>query len=86
MRSSAKPLALEELTCTCRGCPTEWEGRLADGLRVFAAYRCGALRLGLGKTRDEAIENAFVLWRGRDPLAGFMATGTMLRLTGLEKT
>jgi hypothetical protein len=75
---------IEELRRTNFGCPSEWEGRLADGLAVFVRYRSGELSIGYGPTRDEAITNAFVIWRSRDPIAGCMATGSMLKLTGLR--
>jgi len=74
---------LEQLHRTSFACPAEWHGKLADGMAVFVSYRSGNLSLGYGPNRDQAIENAFVIWRSRDRLAGAMKTESMLKLTGL---
>lgn len=75
---------LEELKRTCFACPSEWQGVLADGMKVFVRYRSGDLSIGYGPTPDEAIDNAFVIWRSKDRVAGAMNTGSMLKLTGLK--
>jgi len=74
---------IEEITQTSFLCPSEWKGRLADGMSVYVRYRFGDLRMGYGPTPDEAIVNSFVVWQSKDRLAGGMKTESMLRLTGL---
>jgi len=76
---------LEELKRTCFACPSQWEGKLADGLRIYVSYRCGTLRLGYGRTIDKAIQNNFTVWTSKDRLAGAMTTQSMLKIIGLHR-
>jgi len=42
---------------TCDGCPSQWEGKTSEGQVIFAHYRSGRLRIGIGKTRTGAVNN-----------------------------
>ena len=75
---------LEELRKTSIACPSQWEGRLADGMSVYISYRSGKLLMGYGVTLQKAMDNTFVIWRSKDPQAGMMGTAAMLRITGLS--
>ena len=83
-KSIGEKMFLEELKRTSFGCPSEWEGKLADGMSIWVHYRSGNLSMGYGPTPREAIDNAFVIWRSQDRKAGCMHTGSMLKLTGLH--
>lgn len=41
------PDAFAEIVQTCRACPSQWEGRLADGTFFYARYRSSRVRIGL---------------------------------------
>lgn len=61
-----------DLRQTCYACPSQWEGRLADGREVYVRYRHGVLRMDIdGRT-------AYRLEHG-DGLDGFMTTEEMMR-------
>lgn len=36
-------LRVESVTWTCGACPSQWEGRLDDGRRIYVRYRWGRL-------------------------------------------
>jgi hypothetical protein len=62
---------------TCLACPSQWEGTLDDGRAVYARFRHGHLSVGIGKTADQAVNNAMsdqALYEGDigDGLDGFM--------------
>lgn len=40
---------------TCPACPSQWEGRTADGRAVYVRYRWGTLRVGFGATIAAAV-------------------------------
>lgn len=40
---------------TCESCPAQWEGRTQDGRWVYARYRSGTLRVGVGDTLTDAV-------------------------------
>lgn len=46
-----------ELTQTCPGGPSQWEGRTEEGLVVYVRYRWGCLSIGYGATLEEAVRN-----------------------------
>lgn len=85
----AEPLpALVELTQTCSACPSQWEGRLDDGRWLYARYRGGYLRVGLGKDLDQAVraygEEALLERHEGDGFDGIMDTEELRRhLVGL---
>lgn len=45
------------LTRTCEVCPSQWEGRTADGGHIYVRYRWGWLHIGLGTTLNGAIDD-----------------------------
>jgi hypothetical protein len=49
-------VALEK---TCTACPAQWEGKLEDGRALYARYRGGLLRVGIGKDIEDAHTNSF---------------------------
>jgi hypothetical protein len=48
-------ITITELQQTCVACPSQWEGRLADGRALYIRYRHGYLRANAADTRDGAI-------------------------------
>ena len=46
-----------EIRQTCMICPSQWEGRTADGRFVYVRFRWGYLQVGIGATDDEAVED-----------------------------
>lgn len=40
---------------TCEACPAQWEGRTTDEQVVYARYRFGILRVGVGATLQDAV-------------------------------
>jgi hypothetical protein len=51
--------ALTSLKKTCSACPSQWEGELEDGRALYARYRGGLLRVGIGEDVDDAHTNSF---------------------------
>lgn len=49
-------VALEK---TSTACPAQWEGMLEDGRALYARYRGGLLRVGIGKNVEGAHTNSF---------------------------
>lgn len=49
-------VALEK---TCTACPSQWEGKLEDGRALYARYRGGLLRVGIGEDIEDAHTNSF---------------------------
>ncbi len=49
-------VALEQ---TCTACPSQWEGTLEDGRSLYARYRGGLLRVGIGENVEAAHTNSF---------------------------
>jgi hypothetical protein len=50
--------AVAEATCTCNGCPDQWEGTLVDGQKFYFRYRHGWASLGFGVTIEAAREDS----------------------------
>ena len=48
---------ITELTNTCTACPSQWEGKTADGQHVYIRFRGGHGRIGIGTTLDDAIRS-----------------------------
>lgn len=73
--------AVVSLHQTCPACPSQWEGRLDDDRWLYARYRGGYLRVGLGATLDDAIDahgpDALYEWHGGDCLDGLMETAEL---------
>lgn len=51
-------LRVVELTQTCGACPSQWEGRTADGRHVYVRFRYGYLAIGVGATIEAAVDSA----------------------------
>ena len=49
----ARVVALDQ---TCGACPSQWEGRLDNGQRIYVRYRWGRLQLGVGPNIDAAVD------------------------------
>ena len=47
-RSSSSPLEVVSLHQTCWACPSQWEGRLADGRGLYIRYRWSTLTVSAG--------------------------------------
>jgi hypothetical protein len=84
-KSLFHPLDLVELRMTCSACPSQWEGRLADGRYIYARYRWGHLTVGSGATIGDAVNSYSDLYEGEhgDGLDGVMGTDSMLLHAGL---
>jgi hypothetical protein len=65
------------LVQTCEACPSQWEGRTADGRFVYIRYRWGLLTAGIGATRVEAIEDEFFSEHLEGGLDGAMSVAEM---------
>lgn len=63
---------LQTLEKTCTACPSQWEGELSDGTRFHVHYRYGVLRVGLGATGDDAVNDMRFEWELGDGLDGWM--------------
>lgn len=81
------PLVVVEVARTCQSCPSQWEGWTADGQHIYARYRSGVLRVGVGDSPDAAVEHAmfgtdsaFVNEIG-DRYDGTLAYETLVRAT-----
>lgn len=44
---------------TCTACPSQWESILEDGRVIYARYRHGALRVGIGSDINDAVHNGW---------------------------
>lgn len=53
-----QPIIVTELKQTCNSCPSQWEGRLADGGYIYVRYRGGVLRIGTGSSDADAVAAA----------------------------
>jgi predicted GNAT family acetyltransferase len=42
---------VDTVTQTCDACPSQWEGRLSDGRRLYVRYRWGALEIDIDGER-----------------------------------
>ena len=76
------------LTQLTPSCPAQWEADTDDGKKVYIRYRWDKLRVGVGDTLDDAVDDAMSV--DNEPIChknyfnGEMATGEMLEITGLE--
>lgn len=77
---SVRDLVIADLTHTCLACPSQWEGRLADGRPLYIRYRWGRLRVRLGVHGDELLT---MMPPGADSYDGFLELDEVLALTGL---
>jgi hypothetical protein len=76
-----------EIRKTCDVCPSQWEGRLADGRTVYVRFRWGWLRIHLapiGGTISDAIhaDPWFELQLDSEP-NGVITLDDVCRLSGL---
>jgi len=57
MATPNKPLTVivTRIVNTCPAAPSQWEGVTSDNRRVYIRYRHGGLRIGIGRTQDEAV-------------------------------
>lgn len=62
--------AIAEQRVTCRGCPTQIEGRLVDGRWFYFRYRYGTARLGLSHSLTASDSEC----HGPGPVADSMCT------------
>lgn len=75
-------LVLTQLEVTCEACPSQWEGRLADGRFIYVRYRWGCLAVGIEATMEDAIRNREIVLTTGDNFHGVMSTKEMLVHTG----
>lgn len=66
-------IRITELTRTCEACPSQWEGRTADGDYVYIRYRWGTLSVGIGNSIDSAIDDRDTIKKFGDGLDGSMS-------------
>lgn len=77
-------IVVMKVTKTCEAMPAQWEGTTEDGQVVYARYRHGHLRVGLGKTLREAVcagGNAFPITQIGGTYHGEMSFDTLKQLT-----
>ena len=53
-------IVVTEIVQTCGACPSQWEGKTADGRHVYVRYRYGFLQVGIGATLDETVSAVVV--------------------------
>jgi hypothetical protein len=72
-------LKIISLSKTCEACPSQWEGKTAEGKKVYIRYRWGRLTMYI----DGQLE-----FNGTfgDNLDGYMTDTQMLEHIGLEFT
>jgi len=54
-RNLVSRAVIVELVQTCNACPSQWEGRLADGRSIYIRFRHGELRATCAQTIEDAI-------------------------------
>jgi hypothetical protein len=62
-----------ELTQTCDACPSQWEGRTADGRHVYVRYRWGCLQIGIGNSLHDAVNTDTITRQLGDNLHGVLS-------------
>ena len=70
---------ITELRMTCGACPSQWEGRTADGRHVYIRFRWGELTAGISDSLDEAIGHDVYAENLSDAFDGTMSTEEMQR-------
>lgn len=70
-----------ELTQTCDVCPSQWEGKTADGRTIYVRFRWGYLSIGLGGTIDEAIGDETFGREISDGMDGYLPYEELRRVT-----
>lgn len=82
MADTAKKVKVLELYHTCSACPSQWEGKTADGQYIYVRYRWGQLTIGAAKTFPAAVweHNVFDKDIG-DGLDGYMPYEEMIEHT-----
>lgn len=48
-------MRITDLWMTCESCPSQWEGRLANGRYLYIRFRWSRLEMGTGTTPFEAV-------------------------------
>jgi len=67
-----------EITMTCSACPSQWEGKFADGDELYIRYRYAGLRVD--KDSREVLYTEY----GEHPLDGLISLDKVLEITGLK--
>ena len=80
-------LQIETLTQTCGTCPSQWEGRLADGRPIYIRFRWGELSIRLGESGAD-FENAWAApnwfeWEAANGLDGEISLEEVCSVSGL---
>jgi hypothetical protein len=70
-------LRIKSLEQTCGACPSQWEGEMENGARIFIHYRYGWLSVDIDDVHVFGQEVG-------DSFGGVMDTEQMLRITGLR--
>lgn len=55
MATPITPVIITRIVNTCPACPSQWEGITDDGRCIYIRYRHDSLRIGIGRTQDEAV-------------------------------
>lgn len=90
---SIEGMKIKNLIQTCYAYPSQWEAETEDNRIIYIHYRHGVLRVGIGDTLSNAIDNSikdstniknstFFKIKG-DKFDGIMTTEKMLKETGL---
>ena len=56
--STTPRIVVTELRKTCDACPSQWEGRTADGRHIYIRYRFGDLSFGTGESFESAVRDS----------------------------
>lgn len=82
-------MVIVELTQTCGACPSEWEGNLSDGRRIYIRFRWGYLKVNISKNASSKTidalygEQFYSKFVGKSEFDGVIELETVLQLTGL---
>lgn len=77
-----KKVKVIELWHTCSACPSQWEGKTADGQYIYVRYRWGHLTIGTGKTFAVAVfENNIFDKNFQDGFDGYMPYEELIEAT-----
>ena len=66
------------LEMTCESCPAQWEGKLTDGNHVYIRWRHNELRVGVGPTLWDAVDDSQLCTVQCDHWSAEMTTEEMI--------
>ena len=75
-------IVIKSLKQTCKACPSQWEGKTADGRFIYIRYRYGFLTVHVGDTPQESYISDRVFGSSLgDRLDGILSLNELKRAT-----